>query len=52
MFSLAKFLQGGGYGQGNASTDDLSEIIVSNNNSFIGVTIQYRVRPGNFKCCA
>ncbi|KAL9578635.1 MAG: hypothetical protein Q9203_007022 [Teloschistes exilis] len=37
-------VDGGGYGAGQANYD-LTEIINTNNNSFIGVTIQYRVRP-------
>lgn len=36
------YIHGGGYGAGNGSTD-LSELINTNNNSFIGVVIQYRV---------
>jgi hypothetical protein len=35
--------KGGGYGGGNGR-QDLSHIINSNNNSFVGVAIQYRVR--------
>lgn len=37
------WIHGGGYGGGNGR-QDLSAIINANNNSFVGVTIQYRVR--------
>lgn len=37
------WIHGGGYGAGDG-TQDLSAIINANNNSFIGVAIQYRVR--------
>ena len=36
------WIHGGGYGLGNGQ-EDLSGIITANNNSFIGVAIQYRV---------
>lgn len=36
------YIHGGGYGLGSASSD-LSAIINANNNSFVGVAIQYRV---------
>lgn len=36
------WIHGGGYGEGNGQ-EDLSTIINANNNSFIGVAIQYRV---------
>ena len=40
--SVLVFIHGGGYGelQGNI---DLTPIITDNNNSFVGVVIQYRV---------
>lgn len=38
------WIHGGGYGQGNGAVD-LSGLINDNNNSFIGVAIQYRVCP-------
>ena len=36
------WIHGGGYGLGNGQ-QDMSQIINSNNNSFVGVAIQYRV---------
>ena len=36
------WIHGGGYGQGSGQ-QDLTSIINANNNSFVGVTIQYRV---------
>lgn len=36
------WIHGGGYGQGQGN-EDLSPIINTNNNDFIGVAIQYRV---------
>lgn len=36
------WIHGGGYGQGSGS-QDLSDIINANDNSFVGVAIQYRV---------
>jgi carboxylesterase type B len=36
------WIHGGGYGAGNGQ-EDLSAIIGSNNNTFVGVSIQYRV---------
>ena len=36
-------LDGGGYGQGEAS-QDVSELMGASNNSFVAVIIQYRVR--------
>jgi carboxylesterase type B len=36
------WIHGGGYGEGNGQ-QDLTAIINANNNSFIGVSIQYRV---------
>lgn len=39
---LADTIKGGGYGVGNGR-QDLTQIITSNNNSFVGVAIQYRV---------
>ena len=36
------WIHGGGYGQGQGN-EDLSPIINTNNNNFIGVAIQYRV---------
>lgn len=36
------WIHGGGYGQGDGR-QDLSTIINTNNNAFIGVSIQYRV---------
>jgi carboxylesterase type B len=36
------WIHGGGYGSGNG-TEDLSAIINANGNSFVGVSIQYRV---------
>ncbi|KAH0282528.1 carboxylesterase type B [Aureobasidium namibiae CBS 147.97] len=41
------WIHGGGYGLGNGR-QDLSEIINTNNNSFIGVTIQYRLGAFGF----
>ncbi|KAI4235596.1 MAG: hypothetical protein LQ352_008077 [Teloschistes flavicans] len=41
------YIHGGGYGSGQANYD-LSEIINTNNNSFIGVTIQYRLGAFGF----
>ncbi len=37
------YIHGGGYGAGNGQ-QDLSTIITANNNSFVAVSIQYRVR--------
>ena len=37
------WIHGGGYGAGQGN-EDLSSIINANENSFIGVAIQYRVR--------
>lgn len=37
------WIHGGGYGAGNGR-QDLSAIINANNKSFVGVSIQYRVR--------
>lgn len=39
---FSDFPKGGGYGAGNGR-EDLTQIINSNNNSFVGVAIQYRV---------
>lgn len=36
------WIHGGGYGQGSGKSD-LTALITNNNNSFVGVTIQYRV---------
>ncbi|KAL8628171.1 hypothetical protein Q9189_006107 [Teloschistes chrysophthalmus] len=41
------YIHGGGYGAGQANYD-LTEIINTNNNSFIGVTIQYRLGAFGF----
>ncbi|TVY68904.1 Carboxylesterase patB [Lachnellula suecica] len=41
------YIHGGGYGAGNGETD-LSEIINTNNGSFIGVAIQYRLGAFGF----
>lgn len=38
-------IHGGGYGLGNGN-EDMSDFVAANNNSFIAITIQYRV------CCA
>lgn len=38
------WVHGGGYGLGDGM-QDLNELINANNNKFIGVAIQYRVRP-------
>jgi carboxylesterase type B len=42
------YIHGGGYGQGNASTSDLNDLIVSNDNRFIGVSMQYRLGAFGF----
>lgn len=36
------WIHGGGYGQGSG-VSDLTALITNNNNSFVGVTLQYRV---------
>ncbi|PWY96908.1 alpha/beta-hydrolase [Testicularia cyperi] len=41
------WIHGGGYGQGNGR-QDLSSIIETNNNSFVGVSIQYRLGAFGF----
>jgi len=41
------WIHGGGYGGGNGN-EDLSEIITTNNGSFIGVSIQYRLGAFGF----
>jgi carboxylesterase type B len=41
------WIHGGGYGFGNGR-EDLTDIIATNNNSFIGVTIQYRLGAFGF----
>ncbi|EXJ66348.1 carboxylesterase 2 [Cladophialophora psammophila CBS 110553] len=41
------YIHGGGYGRGNGQ-QDLSAIINANNNSFVGVTIQYRLGAFGF----
>ncbi|KIW70149.1 hypothetical protein PV04_02449 [Phialophora macrospora] len=41
------YIHGGGYGRGNGQ-QDLSAIINTNNNSFVGVTIQYRLGAFGF----
>lgn len=43
------YIHGGGYGTGGGETnEDLGPIIVANNHSFIGVTIQYRLGAFGF----
>lgn len=42
------YIHGGGYGLGNAYNQDLSTLIATNNNSFVGVTIQYRLGAFGF----
>jgi len=39
------WIHGGGYGLGDG-TQDMSSMINANNNSFVGVAIQYRVSEG------
>lgn len=38
-------IHGGGYGLGNANTD-MTDFMAANDNSFVTVTIQYRVKSG------
>lgn len=40
------WIHGGGYGYGDG-TQDMSEIINANDQGFVAVTIQYRVRPAS-----
>jgi len=42
------YIHGGGYGVGNAPNQDLSSMLAANNNSFVGVTIQYRLGAFGF----
>ncbi|USP82825.1 carboxylesterase type B [Curvularia clavata] len=42
------WIHGGGYGLGSAVSADLSAIINANNNSFVGVAIQYRLGAFGF----
>ncbi len=44
------WIHGGGYGLGDG-TQDMSPIINDNHNSFVAVTIQYRVSTHTIHCC-
>jgi carboxylesterase type B len=39
-------IHGGGYGAGDGR-EDLSGLVIANNNGFVGVNIQYRVSPNS-----
>jgi len=41
-FPVYVYIHGGGYGGGDGTTD-ISGFMNTNNNNFVGVTIQYRV---------